>query len=363
MLALLTPLAMIGCSGSQGSGWLVSTTTPGSFSATGAMNQSRSAHQAVLLGTGQVLVVGGATSALTGELYNPDLGTFSLAVNTMEEPRREWLTATLLGNTQVLVAGGLGSTAALASAELFDPSLGTFTTTGSMTLARYGHSATLLTSGKVLICGGGDASAELYTPSTGTFSATGTMGLGRSYHTATRLGNGKVLIVGGQLASDSATAAAELYDPAAGTFSSTGSLGTLRRGHTATLLMDGTVLITGGGVDNSGTGIHSSAELYNPTSGTFTSVGSLKAAREGHTATLLASGKVLITGGYKGGGSTGYLASAELYDPTSRSFTLTSGSLLQAREAHTTTLLGNGKVLISGGGNSSSTLASAELFQ
>ena len=96
--------------------------------------------------------------------------------------------------------------------------------------------------------------------------------------------------------------------------------------HTATLLPNGKVLVAGGyrlqRLDLA------SAELYDPASGTWTATGSLATARAGHTATLLPNGKVLVAGGY---GNSGYLASAELYDPASGTWTAT-GSLATARD-------------------------------
>jgi hypothetical protein len=125
-------------------------------------------------------------------------------------------------------------------------------------------------------------------------------------------------------------------------FTPTGSLSTARQGHTATLLNNGMVLIAGG---YGYSGVLSSAELYNPATGTSTPTGSLNIARELHTATALNNGMVLIAGGYDGA----YLGSAELYDPATGAFTLT-GSLNIPRLYDTATLLNNGVVLIAGGG-------------
>ena len=177
---------------------------------------------------------------------------------------------------------------------------GTFTPTGNLTTPRANHSATLLTNGKVLIAGGASigfppsqvSSAELYDPSTGTFTATGNMITARRTHTATLLADGKVLIVGGWVGSgELITASAELYDPSTGKFAPGGEVsGTPRQAwHSAALLGDGKVLIAG---------IGSSAKLYNPATGTFDDTGPYAEPSPWfvQTATLLPNGKVLITG-------------------------------------------------------------------
>src|SRR5207245_1853106 len=123
--------------------------------------------------------------------------------------------ATLLPTGKVLIAGGTlgasGGFATLSEAELYDPTTGTFTVTGPMTIPRNGHTATLLPTGNVLIAGGDNlASAELYDPATGTFTATGPMATVRSGHSAILLPTGKVLIAGGASGGTTFTSA-ELY--------------------------------------------------------------------------------------------------------------------------------------------------------
>ncbi|MGB7749167.1 MAG: kelch repeat-containing protein [Verrucomicrobiia bacterium] len=164
----------------------------------------------------------------------------------------------------------------------------------------------------------------------------------RQYQTATLLPNGKLLIVGG--VNGTYLSSTELYDPATGKCMTTGALNTGRAYHTATLLPNGKVLVAGG-ENPSSPGIYlSSAELYDPTAGTWTTTGSLATSRAHHTATLLPNGKVLVAGGY----NFSYPASAELYDPATGKWT-TSGALKTARDLHTATLLPNGQVLVAGG--------------
>jgi len=181
-----------------------------------------------------------------------------------------------------------------------------------MGTARYGHTATLLASGKVLVAGGYLfevgylSSAELYDPASGMWVTTGSMTTARSNHTATLLPSGEVLVAGG-----AAENSAELYDPASGTWTATDSLGATGGGRTATLLPLGKVLAAGG-YFNHRFGYLSGAELYNPADGLWISTGSMDTARQVHTATLLPSGKVLVAGGYND--TDGDLSSAELYD-------------------------------------------------
>lgn len=268
--------------------------------------------------------------------------------------------ATLLSSGQVLVVGGYES-----SAELYNPASGTWTLTGPMNAARNLCTATLLGNGEVLVAGGNangpQASAELYNPSTNTWTPTGSMHTARYQHTAVLLQNGQVLVAGGY--SDNATNpflnSAELYNPATGTWTTTGSLHTARIYDTMTLLTNGQVLVAGG-YNTSATAVNilASAELYNPATGTWTLTGKMHTPRTGHAAALLASGQVLVAAGENYRSS---LTSAELFNPASGTWTLT-GNLHAARNQHTATLLANGQVLVAGGQNGTSFVANAELF-
>jgi hypothetical protein len=253
----------------------------------------------------------------------------------------------------------------------------TWSFTGSMGAQRAFFSATVLNNGQVLAAGGrnrlqyGLATAVLYNPSTGTFGATGNLNTGRANFTATPLNNGQVLMAGGDAyvwmvsgTQHFCFASAELYNPSTGTFSLTGSMHAQRcsylaPGFTATLLQNGKVLIAGGANSN---GLIPTAELYDPSSGAFSLTGSLNTPRMGHAAILLPTGEVLIAGGANSAGN--YLASAELYNPSTGTFTPT-GSMHTTREFFTATLLANGAVLAAGGQNSNLVfpyLSTAELY-
>ena len=337
--------------------------TEKAFVRTGSMAKPRSGHTATLLPDGKVLIAGGSDGGNTpsAELYNPATGTFAPA-GTMTAARSGH-TATLLTNGKVLIVGG---NSWAASAELYDPPTQTFSATGSPGVARESHTATLLASGKVLIAGG--TTAEIYDPASGEFSATGNLTVARSQHVATWIPNGKVLLVGGYVpatdtGNDDGLDSAELYDPTTGTFAPTGGCGQ-RVAPVAVLLADGTVLVGGGWSGFEGYFDSRSLDVYDPATGRSTETGGMVVSRALFSMTLLADGSVLMAGGLQhvGGSEDTYLANAEIYDPSGRSSTLTA-CMNAARYAHTATLLADGRVLIAGGIRSGTSLASAELYQ
>jgi hypothetical protein len=329
-------------------------------------------------GNQTITVTDAVTASITGTSNSIDVGA---QAGSMETPRF-FHVATMLSTGKVLVTGGAAnSKGGLATAELYDPNTVSFTATGTMETGRASHTATLLVDGRVLVTGGTDytrnpvATAELYDPNTGSFTPTGNMEMARESHTATLLNSGKVLVTGGMDNSGNAVATAELYDPNTGSFTATGTMETGRASHTATLLVDGRVLVTGGmGISKTGpcascVGSLATAELYDPNTGSFTATGTMETARASHTATLIVGGKVFVTGGIDGFGFA--LPSAEMFDSASGAFTPIASSMETARESHTATVRQDGTVLVVGGatlvpafcGNNCSTLAPVSLSQ
>lgn len=282
--------------------------TTKTFASAVSMKIARASHTATLLPNGKVLIAGGYNGDYldSAEVYDPATRRFASAGRMVTA--RSGHVATLLNDGKVLLVGGTGTGwTFLADAELFDPQTNTFTPTGGMTTARESHTATLLKDGRVLITGGHKGrrsaitiyiSTEIYNPSSGTFTAAGDLTVKRHKHEATRLADGRVLIVGGSDERDGGGAYrnAEVFNPANGTFTAVRSnMNTARyklQG-TAILLKSGKVLIAGGA---------NRAEVFDPASNSFsTTFGDMRTKRLFATATLLKNGQVLITGGYHEG--------------------------------------------------------------
>ena len=303
-------------------------------------------HTATLLEDGRVLITGGHTTesaqrgimdlpppptgVVSAEIYDPSTGLWSLTA-PMFDPRR-YHGAVLLEDGSVLVAGGLtdehdlsasnaiiwvGSTG---SSEVYDPSTETWSRVGEMPeetvrLAawEYNRPAILLErqdNGKVLGVGGLGPSAALYDPSSGTWASVGgpAASTTREWHTSSLLASGKALYIAG-FDSGRVTETVDLYEPLTGSWSRTGSMIKRRSRSTATVLADGRVLVTGGDAGLFTESVPSAlAEIYDSSSGTWSEAGQMAALRILHTMTVLSDGRVLVVGG--GGNST------EIYDPS-----------------------------------------------
>jgi hypothetical protein len=349
----------------------------GRFVPTGSMIEARSLDEATttLLQDGRVLVAGGVLhdkSLASAELYDPVRGTWELT-DPMPRPTRG-ATATLLADGQVLVAGGENS----AAADLYDPRTGTWSPTGAMPATRYTAVAVRLADGRVLVAGGDGpgangnfsllATAELYDPTSGTWSSTGSMSTSRSHPAIVALKDGRVLLVGGgTFVGDSMVEtfppSAELYDPRTSTFALTGSMAESHWIPNATLLEDGRVLVAGG-TDKSDLGI-ARAEVFDPATGRFSATGSMTERRKFPATALLADGRVLLAGGNFIGGD--YVPTAETYDPRTGTFSAT-GSMGVRRGGPTLVRLLDGRVLVIGGATKGpgpyyDATGSAEVFQ
>ncbi|HSH78373.1 MAG TPA: kelch repeat-containing protein [Herpetosiphonaceae bacterium] len=364
-IVLALGLSFLAPFGSSYSAVTAATNATGQWSSTGDLLLARYSFRATTLKDGRVLIEGGfAPGAYTNEseIFNPATGIWT-RTGYMNYGRGEH-TATLLPNGKVLVVGGYAGPV-LSSAELFDPATGTWSLSGSLSQARTRHTATLLPNGKVLVTGGWIggmiASTELYDPSTGSWSPAGIMATPRADHAAVLLKNGKVLVIGGSPNNGTSTALTEIYDPATGTWSLTGSLNLARDLFGAALLGDGRVLVAGGRVPPHSSGvITSTAEIYNPTSGTWSLTGSMSTGRAqsvGHEPLVLADGSVLVAGGEA-------LGSSEVYLPTSGSW----ASPVTVNRPHcgaASALLADGRAILAGGTDCTSPgskLVAAEVY-
>lgn len=241
---------------------------------------------------------------------------------------------------------------------------GTWTTVGSMVGTRAGGSSVVLPNGKVLVAGGSNGLSsgnslvpysEIYDPSTQLWTQSGNLNTPRAIgrYDLVLLNTGKVLVAGGNDINGSPFNSAELYNPSAGTWSYTGNMNQARRAAVTVLLSDGRVLVAGGA------GTENSAEIYDPSAGTWSSVASMPyPSTGGHSLTLLQNGKVLLAGGHN---LDGYPSAAAIYDPNTDTWTSTP-AMSENRGFHTAALLSDGRVIIVGGSGGSGTLSTTEIY-
>lgn len=332
---------------------VVTATTPafagsGGFSNTGSLNVARINHTATLLANGEVIVTGGNNNTTgylsSAEIYDPSKGKWTLTGSMTIA--REGHDAVLLPNGQVLVAGGINATTngctTLASAELYNPSTGTWAATGSMSTGRYSFVLVALPNGHVLAaggtnCGGGGlTSAELYNPTTGTWTPTGSMTIGNETNWAVLLQNGEVFVV-----------SHNIYHPSTGTWTATSSDPIFA--HAPVVLLPNADVYAAGTIQGD--------SIYNPSTNQWTNFSPppctmIHQGCEGGGA-LLVTGKVLLAGGITQVPAKPYPLSetnglASLLDPSSLTWT-TTGTMKTSRVGETVTVLLNGQVLFAGG--------------
>ncbi|MBK7402466.1 MAG: hypothetical protein IPJ34_41105 [Myxococcales bacterium] len=265
-------------------------------------------------------------------------------------------TATTLPGDLVLVAGGVDASGAyLSTVEVFDPKTKTWTATAPLSVPRAQHTATLLSGGRVLLLGGTSngstalSTGQLYDAGTKTWTAVAAMSEVRTHHTATLLPGDKVLVTGGSdFGPGTESSAAEIYDAATNKWTATGTMAIGRQEHAATAL-GGKVLVTGG---RRGGGVHhTSADLFDVAAGTWSATGAMSLPRSAHAQALLSGDRVLVTGG-RGMDKYGVLQThtqAELWDPTSKAWKATSAPMALQRHSHTAVPLPLDRVLVVGG--------------
>ena len=271
---------------------------------------------------------------------------------------RDFHAATVLADGRVLITGGYGAPTFCGSlcadfpvhqtSEIFDPSTKSFSRTGDMLSPRAGHTSALLADGRVLIANGvpddgvGNTGthpipvAELYDPDRGSFRSTGTMATPRYAARALSLLDGRVLIIGGEVGDNSPAIRFEIYDPVTEKFALTALPRFPHVEPTAVVLRDGRVLIAGGRNGSYAAPPMRSAELFDPSTGTFESTGDMVVARTQSYAMLLADGRAIVIGGG--------VSKAEVYDPATRQFS----AVADVPADGPAFLLRDGRVLIAG---------------
>jgi len=335
------------------------------------LSAGRARFPLTVLHNGNVLASAGYQgpySEVNSEVYDPGRDLWFPTGNMTGGDRvssRMFLTATLVSDGTVLVAGGLTEPGvSLAISELYDPGTNSWSRLDDLTEPTSSHSATLLPNGKVLVAGGLDCqfvygcdslnSIEVYDPVTRKWSAGKDMNEPRGGHTASLLPNGRVLVTGGyhcQTGERGGTctllATSELYNPETDSWSSAAGLSSGRAFHSAVMLTNGNMIVIGGD-DGSGDGLQAN-EIYDYRSNSWRSGGNMSYGRIDHAATLLPNGKVLVTGGYETHDSFATpLSSVELYDPATNIWTIID-PLITSERGHAAALLRNGEVLVAGG--------------
>ncbi len=289
------------------------------------------------------------------ELFNPDTG-LTRSVGPMMSARVSAATA-VLSDGRALIVGGWSSGQPSSTAEIFDPATELFSDTVSMTGPRTSSAVVAMPGeGQVLFLGGSDGkrglrTVEAFVPGRGgtadQFLVVGRLHQPRAGAEAVLLDDGRILVAGGDdgrygRGGVEVFSSAEIFDPATGTSEQTGSMSVRRHKHAAVRLDDGRVLVVGGSDARDFGGQHRLLERYDPTTGRFEAAGSLHFPRfKLQDAVLrLASGRVLIAGGAR---------KPEVWDPVSQKAEVLDVDLGGAWYFASATALPDGRVLVAGG--------------
>ena len=318
--------------------------------------------------------------ATVTEVPPPTISSFSAASSSIAIGNSTQITAVFSGGTGIITPGSIPvssgdtitvspSTSTSYTLTVVNPAgtqaghtiritvtTGTFTATANNSNAnRYmGTKSVTLQSGKVVVFGGFSFSkiTDVYDPATNSFSRVGDLNRERHGAGAALLPNGKVLAIGGMYASGAnyiSLSTVEIFDPVTETWSYTGSLNVARENPVVVVLNNGKVLVTGGMWRAPGTTYLSSAEIYDPATGTFTYVNSMPQARGNATGALMSNGNVFVAGGYNS--TNGHMKSAIIYNPTLNTWTSISSQMnsVHSEGGSVTLQLQDGRMLVAGG--------------
>jgi hypothetical protein len=326
---------------------------------TGSMHVTRAGANgfpAVLLPNGKVLVEGCdqqlGRGGVTAELYDPTSGKWSLT-GSMHVPRCNH-GAALLPDGRVLVAGGDSSSGVHATAEIYDPGSGRWSVVPHMSSTRFLFSIVALNDGRLFAPAGAAYgtiprdSSDIYDPVAGTWTSTPSLNISRYIQSANVLPDGKVLVFGGRMQDNQWTQTSELYDPAANLWTLSGS--TILQPFLGVTLLTGDVLAT------------IPSQLYSESAGTWAKTKTdMRIPRINGTLTLLVDGRALAAGGCNGACSGSSVGQSESYDPQTQTWTL-DAPMNVPRTSQAAVRLQDGRVLVAGGLIGFTQIASAEVY-
>jgi N-acetylneuraminic acid mutarotase len=323
----------------------------------------RASRASVVTPNGKVVIVGGAATPQV-EVFDPDAEVLRVAGNLLAG--LDDANAVMLATGEVLVRGDAGG--GRFATELFDPFSGQSrfvdeaSAVGGASAKRYAGQLGVLMSGEAMVVGGygqGDTSVtRVFDPGVGRWSYGPKMAVARANFSLTRLWDGRLLAIGGEGGASVPLTSVESLDAAAGAWTRYEGLRTARSGHSATRLNDGRVLVAGGNTVEGAENPVAEAEISARRALGVVAEPPPVFSRSGHTATLLATGELIVAGGTRGGVPT---ERVEIYDPVSKRWREVA-KMNSARAGHTATLLGNGKLIVIGGYGAAGPLKTVELF-